>query len=170
MMVSNLGYFSRRLTLKKFRGKKRYFRNLWRKVDFFNLEIDNESWFYFWHIHLDFYGVGNQSLKVRREHIKAQLILYEKLLKELESFQVPYQSWICIHEEDTGSDAVYIHTPNPNDDYFPHLPSGLNWSCEIPISFREFIDQDKYNVGYYKSEYEETYFIQSKIHGIPLNS
>ena len=156
--------------MKKFRGKKRYFRKLWRKVDLFNLEIDDKTWFDFWHIHLDFYGVGNQSLKVRKEHIKAQVMLYDKLLKELESIQLPYQSWICIHEEDTGSDAVYIHTPNPNFDYFPHLPPGLNWSCELPTSFRELIDQDKYNVGFYKSEYEETYFIQSKTHGIPLNS
>ncbi|WP_142288253.1 hypothetical protein [Bacillus sp. EAC] len=64
-----------------------------------------------------------------KQHIKDQVSLYDKLLKELESFQKPYQSWICIHEEDTGSDAVYIHTPNPIDDYFTHFPEGLKSNC-----------------------------------------
>jgi len=154
--------------VKKFRGKKRYFRNLWRKVYTLNLELNEESWFDFWHIHLDFYGVGNKSLKVRREHIKAHLLLYDKLLKELESYQKPYQSWICIHQEDTGSDAVYIHTPNPNDDYFPHFVDDIDWNCIIPRSFKYLIENNKYNVGYWKSELNEVYYIQSKYHGTGL--
>lgn len=154
--------------MKKFRGKKRYFRNLWRKVYTLNLELNEESWFDFWHIHLDFYGVGNKSLKVRREHIKAHLLLYDKLLKELESYQKPYQSWICIHQEDTGSDAVYIHTPNPNDDYFPHFVDDIDWNCIIPRSFKYLIENNKYNVGYWKSELNEVYYIQSKYHGTGL--
>lgn len=154
--------------MKKFRGKKRYFRNLWRKIDTCNLRLDTESWFDFWHIHLDFFGVGNHSLKFRREHIKAHIILYNKLLKELETFEKPYQSWICIHEEDTGSDAVYIHTPHPNDNYFPHKVNKINWNCSMPYTFKDLINPNKYNVGYYKSETEEIYFIQSKHNGIKL--
>ncbi|WCN36686.1 hypothetical protein [Aneurinibacillus uraniidurans] len=156
--------------MKKFRGKKRYFRNLWRDVSNFKLNLDSDCWFDFWHIHLDFMRRGNDSLKVRREHIKAHLALYSHLLNRLEKFKKPYQSWVCIHEEDTGADAVYIHTPNPNDDYFPHRVQHIKWNCEIPISFTDLIDKDKYNVGYLKSEYEELFFIQSKLNGIPLEN
>jgi len=154
--------------LKKFRGKNRYFRNLWREVETCDLQLDTNSWFHFWHTHLDFFGVGKNSLKIRREHIKAHLALYNKLLKQLETFEKPYQSWICIHEEDPISDAVYIYTPNPNDDYFPHKINELNWNCIIPSTFKDLINLDKFNVGYYKSEFEEVYYKQSKEQGIKL--
>ncbi|MCY7510060.1 hypothetical protein ABES17_14755 [Bacillus safensis] len=49
--------------LKKFRGKKRYFRNMWEEVNTCDLKLDRDSWFYFWHTHLDFFGVGKNSLK-----------------------------------------------------------------------------------------------------------
>ncbi|MFW0807624.1 hypothetical protein [Bacillus pumilus] len=56
--------------MKKFGGKKRYFRNMWEEVNTCDLKLDQDSWFYFWHTHLDFFGVGENSLKIRREHIK----------------------------------------------------------------------------------------------------
>lgn len=40
--------------LKKFRGKKRYFRNLWEEVNTFDLQLDPDDWFDFFHTHLDF--------------------------------------------------------------------------------------------------------------------
>lgn len=154
--------------MKKFRGKKRYFRNLWKEIYTLNIRSDKEAWFDFWHIHLDFCGIGNHNLRVRREHIKAQIALYNKILKALETFEKPFQAWICIHEEDTGSDAVYIHTTNPNSDYFPHKLKRLNWNCNLPNTFKDLIDINKFNVAYYESEFEETYYIQSKDKGIKL--
>jgi hypothetical protein len=148
--------------LKKLRGKKRYFRKLWEEVNTCDLKLDNESWFDFWHVHLDFFGVGENSLKIRREHIKAHVALYNRLLKQLEGFGKPCQTWICIHEQDPISDAVYVHTPNPNDDYFPHMIEDLEWNCKLPNTFKDLIDLHKFDVAYFKSQYEEVYFIQSK--------
>jgi hypothetical protein len=158
----------RRYILKKLRGKKRYFRNLWEEVNTCDLKLDNDSWFDFWHTHLDFFGVGENNLKIRREHIKAHVALYNRLLKQLEGFEKPYQTWICIHEQDPISDAVYVHTPNPNDNYFPHKIEELEWNCKLPNTFKDLIDPHKFDVAYYKSEYEEIYFIQSKEQGIRL--
>ncbi|WP_232311309.1 hypothetical protein [Robertmurraya korlensis] len=107
-------------------------------------------------------------MKIRREHIKAHLALYNKLLIQLETFDKPYQSWICIHEEDPISDAVYIHSPNPNDNHFPLKINELKWDCVIPNTFKDIINLNKFNVAFYKSEYEELYYIQSKEHGIKL--
>ncbi|MBU8785510.1 MULTISPECIES: hypothetical protein [Bacillus] len=154
--------------MKKLRGKKRYFRNLWEEVNSYDLKLDHESWFDFWHIHLDFFGFGNNSKKIRREHIKAHVALYNRLLQQLEAFDMPYQTWICIHEKDSFSDAVYVHTPNPNDDYFPHQIEELEWNCKLPNAFKDLIDLDQFDVAYYKSKYEEVYFIQSKEQGIKL--
>ncbi|WP_028776712.1 hypothetical protein [Shimazuella kribbensis] len=154
--------------MKKFRGKKRYFRNIRRYVSDFKLKIDEDSWFDFWHIHLDFQGRGNHRLHIHKEYIKAHIALYDDLVYRLEKLKKPYQSWICIHLEDAGADAVYIHTPNPNNNYFPHCVNNINWNCKIPHSFKGLIDEDKFHVGYFKSVYEEIYFIQSKLNKISL--
>lgn len=141
---------------------------MWNEVHSCDLKLDNESWFDFWHIHLDFFGIGENRLKIRREHIKAHIALYNNILKQLEGFERPYQSWICIHENDPMTDAVYVHTPNPNDDYFPHKNEELVWDCELPNTFKDIIDLDAFDVAYYKSNYDEVYFIQSKEQGIKL--
>ncbi|ANT57253.1 MULTISPECIES: hypothetical protein [Bacillus] len=154
--------------MKKFRGKKRYFRNVWEEVNTCDLILDHDSWFYFWHTHLDFSGVGENSLKIRREHIKAHIALYNRLLKQLEAFKKPYQTWICIHEHDPGLDAVYVHTPNPNDNYFPHKMEKLEANCKLPHTFKDLVDLHQFDVSCYQSEGEEVFYIQSKEQGIRL--
>ncbi|PRO42820.1 hypothetical protein [Bacillus sp. LLTC93] len=154
--------------MKKFRGKKRYFRNLWKEVNTFDLQLDHDYWFDFFHTHLDFFGVGKNSLKIRREHIKAHIALYNRLLKQLEAFEKPYQTWICIHEQDPMLDAVYVHSPNPNDDDFPHKLELLETNCKLPHTFKDLVDLHQFEVSYYQSEGEEVYYIQSKEQGIRL--
>ncbi|MEY8351308.1 hypothetical protein AALF16_24165 [Bacillus cereus] len=156
--------------MKKFRGKKRYFRQLWDKTNIHTcyIELNNKSWFDFWHTHLDFWGVGNNSLKFRKEHIKAHIAFYNNLLVKLETLNKPYQSWVSIDINDAGQDAVYIHTPNPNSDNYPYKNYDINWNCSIPCMFKELVDLDKYNVGFSSSEYGEIYYIQSKFYGNPL--
>lgn len=141
---------------------------MWTQVNTFQLELDNESWFDTYHIHLDWDGVGNKSTKIRREHVKAYLNLYERVLNQLEIFGGPYQSWILLHGEDASQDAVFIHTPNPNDDNFPLKINELNWRCNIPQNFSDILEQEKFNVGYYDSEFGDGYVIQSKSQDIKL--
>ncbi|MBI0581308.1 hypothetical protein IEC97_28755 [Neobacillus cucumis] len=152
----------------EFRGKKRYFHNIWRKVNSFHLELDNESWFNFYHIHLDWDGLGNGSVKIRREHIKAYFAIYKRVLNELKMFEKSYQSWILLSDEDAGRDAVYIHTPNPNKDNFPLKVEKLDWSCNIPSTFSDLINLNEFNVAHFNSEAEGWYIIQSKCQDIKL--
>ena len=156
--------------LKKFRGKRRYFRNLSRAVSLEHNDLDfgNEGWFDLWHTHLDFCGVGNNSLKIRREHIKAHLAVYENLLDKLDTYDKPYQSWIKLDDEDAGMDAVYIHTSNPNENNFPFKIENLNWDCNIPKYFKDLVNLKEFNVGHYKWECNRSYIIQSKNKGIKL--
>lgn len=55
--------------MKKFRGKRRYFRNMWREIHTCDLQLDNEVWFSFYHHHLDFDGYGKACTKLRRQYI-----------------------------------------------------------------------------------------------------
>lgn len=156
--------------MKKFRGKKRYFRNLWRetKGELYNLDFGKEGWFDLWHTHLDFYGVGNNSLKIKREHIKANIALLYSLLEELQTLEKPYQSWIEIVDEDASLDAIYIHTPNPNEDNFPLKIEKLNWNCTVPNYLKDIIDLKEFNVGHYKWDSYNSYIIQSKNNELKL--
>lgn len=156
--------------MKKFRGKKRYFRNLWRetKPELYNLDFGKEGWFDLWHTHLDFYGVGNNSLKIKREHIKANIALLYSLLEELQTLEKPYQSWIEIVDEDASLDAIYIHTPNPNEDNFPLKIEKLNWNCTVPKYLKDIIDLKEFNVGHYKWDLYNSYIIQSKNNELEL--
>ncbi|MFJ8089877.1 hypothetical protein ACIQ7N_16950 [Lysinibacillus sp. NPDC095746] len=156
--------------MKKFRGKKRYFRNLLRetKAELYNLDFGKEGWFDLWHTHLDFYGVGNNSLKIKREHIKANIALLYSLLEELQTLEKPYQSWIEIVDEDASLDAIYIHTPNPNEDNFPLKIEKLNWNCTVPKYLKDIIDLKEFNVGHYKWDLYNSYIIQSKNNELEL--
>lgn len=158
------------MILKKFRGKKRYFRHLWRETSAEQYDIDfgKEGWFDLWHIHLDLFGLGNQSVKVRREHIKAQIALYQSLLDKLGTLEKPYQSWIELVDEDAGLDSIYIHTPNPNEDNFPLKIANINWNCLIPKDFEDLLNLNEFYIGHYKCESNNNYIIQSKNNRVQL--
>jgi hypothetical protein len=72
--------------MKKFRGKKRYYRNLRNRTMHYSLNLSDDSWFDMWHTHLDWSGKGNQGLKPRRDHLIALFSLYEHLFMQLQSF------------------------------------------------------------------------------------
>ncbi|NEW06809.1 hypothetical protein GK047_12385 [Paenibacillus sp. SYP-B3998] len=156
--------------MNKIRGKRRYFKKLWSKIESHQLHVEKDAWYDLWHRHLDFGGLGNNSLKIRREHIKAHLHLYSRFLKQLENFNKPYQTWVCIHEEDSGADAIYVHSPNPNSEVFPLNLDYIKWDCKLPQTFNDLIDVTQYNVGYYESEIERVYYIESKILHFPLDA
>ncbi|MGK4116302.1 hypothetical protein AB0Y38_08385 [Lysinibacillus capsici] len=156
--------------MKKFRGKRRYFRNLWRQIttELSIVDFDEEGWFNLWHTHLDFYGCGNNGLKIRREHIKAHIVLYNRLLERLSTFGKPYQIWMEFVEEDAGLDSVNIHTPNPAEDNFPLTIANVDWNCPVPKFLKDLIDLNEWNVGYYKQVSTNSYFIQSNYNEIKL--
>ncbi|WP_043933267.1 hypothetical protein [Bacillus sp. EB01] len=156
--------------MKKFRGKRRYFRNLFRGVELepTKLQFDDDAWFDLWHSHLDFNGYGNSSLSMRRQHIIAHIALYRKILRKLETFKNPYQSWILIDDQDACRDAVFIHTPNPNEDNFPLKIENLKWNASIPIDFKNFINTNDFVIGHYETQTEGGYIIQSKTQGTKL--
>lgn len=90
------------------------------------------------------------------------MALYQLLLKKLEAFDKPYQSWISIYLEDAGLDAVFIHTPNENADNFPARFDNIDWDSPIPAPYKDLIDLTLFNVGHYNDPFSgNCYLIQS---------
>jgi hypothetical protein len=49
--------------------------------------------------------------------------------------------------EDSGHDAVYLHTPNPNRDNFPYSFEGVAWDVTPPHWLEEFVADGGMQVG-----------------------
>ncbi len=141
--------------MKKFRGKRRYFHNLEKETHIENHDLDfgEDSWFDFWHTHLDFCGYGNYSIKTRKQHLKGLFNLFYELKEKLENWRNPYQIWIEISSNDASMDAVFIHSPNPNEDNFPYkgLMNLVDVKSEIPSYLTEIIDVEHYKIESYEN-------------------
>lgn len=137
--------------MKKFRGKRRYFRRMWAQIAETDIATDEESWYAFSHTHLDFWGYGINSGKLRREHVKGHIALLDKIIDQFEQTDRPYQAWINLNETHPEYDAVYMHTTNPYDE-FPFKADGAQETTELPNLYCDLIDVSKYrivkNVGY----------------------
>lgn len=145
--------------MKKFRGKRRYFRNLQKEAHIKNYDLDfsAESWFDFWHTHIDFCGHGNDAVNIRKQHLKALFNLFNEANKELEKCGKPYQLWIELCHEDASMDALFIHSPNPNADNFPHQHSlnPVNVKTELPAYLTDIINVEEYKIASYEMIEEE---------------
>ena len=75
-----------------------------------------DSWFDYWHTHLDWHGDGNNNWEQRKKYLDGHFKLFKLLCEKLKNYPHPFQVWIDIDERDSAQDAVYIHTNNPNDE------------------------------------------------------
>lgn len=145
--------------MKKFRGKRRYFRNLKKEqnLDAYDLDFSDDSWFDFWHTHLDFDGYGNDSLKIRKKHIKSLFILLNNLNEKLKEWGHPYQIWVEISSNDSASDAVFVHSINPNETNFPYkIPHLCKNDIKLPEYLIDVINLSEYMISSYETEeYDE---------------
>ncbi|MED4285380.1 hypothetical protein P4679_25995 [Priestia megaterium] len=148
--------------MKKIRGKRRYFRELWETVKSIKINPDNKEGYNYKHFHLDFYGYGNYSVKMRKEHITAHIELCKRLREQLSGHINSFQCWVTIDMDDASADAVYLHTENSTGNPFPNEFEGVNWDCGIPSFLTTVLDKDKYCIGHFFSEYGEAYIIKPK--------
>jgi len=114
---------------------------------------DYSSWFDLWHTHSDWKSRGTRFLE-DRDAVAA--ITYEVLLraeslagKSGNSIQV--FATIC---EDTGSNAVYIHSENPNGTEFPHTFPTVEWGVEGPPELVGLVNLATHEVG--RAQYEDS--------------
>jgi hypothetical protein len=103
--------------LKRFSGKKNYYRRL-KKTE---CNINVNSWLDLWHQHVDWRGYGNINWHHRKKHLDALIALYLLLMQKLERRKDPYQLFGLITMTDSTQDAIYLHTENPNSSAFPFV-------------------------------------------------
>ena len=92
-------------------------------------------------------GCGNLGWRERREHLAALFMSFTRLLAETSDWSTPHQVWLVIDARDGASDAVYLHTPNPNADNFPNRFPGVEWDAPIPDRLREFMTDPSWQFG-----------------------
>lgn len=108
--------------------------------------IANSDFFDLWHTHIDWRGRGNRSLPDR---MRVAELTY-RLLLDLNAFArsrpFPVQCWATLCE-DTGSNAVFLHSANPNGAPFPYDFDGTQWDVEPPPEAASIAPKVPYRIG-----------------------
>lgn len=139
--------------MKKHRGLRRYYKSLETKNEFekSNLHFGGATtWFDRWHKHFDLNGYGNNSFKRRKPHLDKLFRHFDLLADKTESLKADFQLYVVLLDFDSYSDALYLHTPNPNNSQFPFKIENLK---------RESTLKNKELNGYINSlgEFEKLY-------------
>jgi hypothetical protein len=151
----------RKLPVKRERPDKpdaAYYVGIWRNARRYKVDMARKRWCDLSHQHLDWDGFGNTSWRDRRRHLAALLHAFRRAQVELASFSGEYQLFVSVTPDDSGNDAVYIHTPNPNQTPFPMVPLGERVS-NLPSLLAGRIDKERYEVFRYGSGASATYTI-----------
>ena len=99
-----------------------------------------------WHTHVDWKGDGNQSVEASRPFLHALFRVFEKIEMVVSDWKKPAQTWVIIGD-DSSQDAVYLHTPNPNNDNFPYSFEGVVWNAKVPNWLMELVDPNRHETG-----------------------
>jgi len=88
--------------------------------------IGADDWFHYWHTHLDCRGRGDFSPEARRLYLTGYARIFCHLAKCAATAGKPFQLWIVVFPNDSGSDCIFLHTPNPHS-AFPTDQSDVRW-------------------------------------------
>lgn len=121
--------------MKKHLGLKRYYRNLERqnefdKITWLNLK-DITTWSKNWHLHFDRRGCGNNSFKRRKPHLDRLFKHFQFLAQETKPLKSEFQLYSVILDFHSSNDALFLHTPNPNNSQFPFKVENLSRSTTL---------------------------------------
>jgi hypothetical protein len=120
------------------------------------------SWFDLWHRHVDWNGDGKLSRLHRKFQLWALFRTLHKFERQTHHMRDRCQVFLLIHEHDPGSDAVYVHTENPNGTPFPCEPKVQIWLSKLPFWFSDRISLANYRVGLSLHDGDRHYFVQRK--------
>lgn len=128
------------------------------------------SFFDFWHLHVDFDGDGNKDWETRKNFLDEQLDLFEYIKSKLSDYPHPFQIWIGVDEDDSSQDGIFIHTPNPNSDYFPHVVvNDDKVDCKVK-ELKHYLDKTKLTLIKSTSDYSNYYFLFDENVGVSLKN
>jgi hypothetical protein len=122
---------------RRLRGKHRYLRSVQRRAASIDIAPRPDSWWDLWHYHADWDGWGNHGWRLRRAHLSALATVFRTIASQSVNFRTPFQAWIFLSGTDAGTDATYLHTPNPNANNFPLLLPELRFESPAALHISE---------------------------------
>lgn len=138
-----------------------------KKLDFSGEE---NSWFDFWHTHIDWNGDGNKNWILREKFLEKLLTEFENVKSELKKFPNEYQTWILIDENDSGEDGIYIHTKNPNSENFPlKIKMENNIKCENQ-NLSDFMNKTGLKIFGFEHEDGNYFYLTDENYGLSLTN
>jgi hypothetical protein len=124
-----------------------YYLELWKRAKAFRVSFKADGWWDLWHMHFDWDGEGNKGRWPRREHLRAAWRAFVRLQQQARAeCRINYQIFLNVSESDSASDAVYLHTPNPNADNFPHSFDSSVELNHVPALLNGLVDLERYAV------------------------
>jgi hypothetical protein len=105
--------------------------------------LDPEVWFDLWHIHPDFKARANRAAPMAAD---ATFQLLQVAVTFFSSRTTPIQMFATLCDN-TGNNAVYLHSPNPNGTKFPHIVDGAVWGGEHPSRLSSVVISNAFEVG-----------------------
>ncbi len=139
-----------------------YYVKVWREARSFKVDIARKKWCDYFHQHFDWDGLGNKSWLDRRRHLAALLHAFRRAQIELMRFEGEYQVFASVSPADSMNDAVYVHTPNPNQTSFPMTPYGEEVS-NLPPLLAGRLDLSRYRVFRHGSGKDASFTILSTL-------
>ena len=105
-----------------------YYFNLARRARLFRLPVSRDQWFDLWHTHFDWQNFGALGKLDRRKHLNATFVAFGRARQQLGVWGQPHETFVRAAPHDSGGDAVYVHSANPNGTPFPLVH---HWGTEI---------------------------------------
>jgi hypothetical protein len=108
--------------------------------------LDYSTWFDLWHTHLDWRSKGNRFPELRKSVavITYRALVHAERLALTAKQPIQVFGTVC---EDTGSNAVYLHTPNPNSTPYPFGFPNVVWAVPLPPELHGVVDLKAHEVG-----------------------
>ncbi len=117
-----------------------------------------EAWFDLWHVHPDFKAKANRAAPLAAQ---ATLRLLDIAEGHFASRKEPVQVFATLCE-DTGNNAVYLHTSNPNGTEFPHTFAGTVWGGSLPEALSSVGVGASHEVGRVQYQGEVVYLVRAR--------
>ena len=120
-----------------------------------------DSWFDLWHTHIDWMCKGNRFIEQRRRAATLTYEIYGYALAKAGSRTAPIQIWAHFFQN-TGDNAVYIHTENANGTRFPYVFEDTEWEVAKSPELEHIAFADNLELGRMQFQGEISYVLRER--------